>query len=128
MTERPDIEYVAGEIATYLDQIEDALAKSGLPIYQQQGRLVRPIDNAVIAIGLLRYGYKTEAQAISQSVLRAMLSFDDPVELYTVQPSRWVRSHHIEQEWFLADYFYACGVQAWTAAAILYMTSMLLYQ
>ena len=57
-----------------------------------------------------------------------MLSFDDPVELYIAQPSRWVRSHHIEQEWFLADYFYACWVQAWTAAAILFMTSMLLYQ
>jgi glycogen debranching enzyme len=89
---------------------------------------VWPFDNAVIASGLLRYGYKAEAHNISQSVLRALLSFDDPVELYTVQPSRWVRSHHIEQEWFLADYFYACGVQAWTAAAILYMTSTLLYQ
>lgn len=89
---------------------------------------VWPFDNAVIASGLLRYGYKTEAHDISLSVLRAMLSFGDPVELYTVQPSRWVRSHHIEQEWFLADYFYACGVQAWTAAAILNMTSMLLYQ
>lgn len=89
---------------------------------------VWPFDNAVIASGLLRYGYKTEAYEIARSVLRAMLSFGGPVELYTVQPSRWVRSHRIEQEWFLADYFCACGVQAWTAAAILYMTSMLLSQ
>ncbi len=88
---------------------------------------VWPFDNAVIASGLLRYGHKTEAHAISSSVLQAILAFDNPVELYTVQPSHWVRSHHIDQEWFLADYFDACGVQAWTAAAILYMTSLLLY-
>lgn len=87
-----------------------------------------PFDNAITAIGLLRYGYQKEAHDISRSVLRAMLAFDNPVELYTVQPSRWIRSHRIEQEWFLADYFYACSVQAWTAGAILYMTSMLLYQ
>jgi len=59
-------------------------------------------------------------------VLRALKAFDKPVELYTVQPSRWIRSHHIEQEWFLADYFYACDVQAWTAAAVLYFTAMLM--
>jgi glycogen debranching enzyme len=89
---------------------------------------VWPFDNAVIASGLLRYGHKMEAHTISSSVLQAILAFDNPVELYTVQPSHWVRSHQIDQEWFLADYFDACGVQAWTAAAILYMTSMLLYQ
>ncbi|MGH2496438.1 MAG: amylo-alpha-1,6-glucosidase [Ktedonobacteraceae bacterium] len=89
---------------------------------------VWPFDNAVIASGLLRYGYQAEAHDISQRVLQAILAFDNPVELYTVQPSRWIRSHHIEQEWFLADYLYACDVQAWTAAAILFMTSMLLYQ
>ncbi|HEY6540123.1 MAG TPA: amylo-alpha-1,6-glucosidase, partial [Ktedonobacteraceae bacterium] len=89
---------------------------------------VWPFDNAVIVSGLMRYGYEAEAHAIAQSVLQAILAFDNPVELYTVQPARWIRSHHIEQEWFLADYFYACGVQAWTAAAILSLSSLLLYQ
>jgi glycogen debranching enzyme len=85
-----------------------------------------PFDNAVAAVGMLRYGYKTGAHSISQRVLQAVLAFGNPVELYTVQPSHWIRSHRIEQEWFLADYFYASDVQAWTAAAILFMTAMLL--
>jgi hypothetical protein len=48
------------------------------------------------------------------------------VELYTVQPSRWIRSHRLEEEWFLADYFYACSVQTWTVAAILYFITTLI--
>ena len=86
-----------------------------------------PFDNAVTAIGLLRYGYNAEARRIAQGVLHAMHAFDDPVELYTVQPARWLRFPRIEQEWFLADYFQACSVQAWTAAATLYLVAMLLY-
>jgi glycogen debranching enzyme len=89
---------------------------------------VWPFDNAVIVSGLLRYGYDGEARAIARNVLQAILAFDNPVELYTVQPARWVRSHHIEQEWFLADYMHACGVQAWTAATILALSGLLLYQ
>ena len=87
-----------------------------------------PFDNTVIAIGMQRYGYNTEARRIAQGVLHAMHAFDDPVELYTVQPSRWLRFPRIEHEWFLADYFYACNVQAWTAAATLYLVAMLLYE
>ena len=89
---------------------------------------VWPFDNAVIVSGLRRYGYEAEARTIADSVLQAILAFGNPVELYTVQPARWIRSHHIEQEWFLADYFNACGVQAWTAAAILSLAALLLYQ
>ena len=85
-----------------------------------------PYDNAVVTIGLQRYGFHEEARRIAEAVLRALMAFEKPVELYTVQPSRWIRSHHIEQEWFLADYFYACDVQAWTAAAVLYFTAMLM--
>jgi glycogen debranching enzyme len=85
-----------------------------------------PYDNAVVTIGLQRYGFQTEARRIAEAVLRALIAFEKPVELYTVQPSRWIRSHHIEQEWFLADYFYACDVQAWTAAAVLYFTALLM--
>lgn len=85
-----------------------------------------PFDNAIVAIGLQCYGFQNEARRIAEAVLRALIAFEKPVELYTVQPSRWIRSHHIEQEWFLADYFYACDVQAWTAAAVLYFTAMLM--
>ncbi len=85
-----------------------------------------PFDNAVVTIGLQRYGFQEEAHRIAESVLQALMAFDKPVELYTVQPSRWIRSHRIEQEWFLADYFYACDVQAWTAAAVLYFTATLM--
>lgn len=88
---------------------------------------VWPFDNAVIAVGMLRYGFKSEACIIAERVLQALLAFDNPVELYTVQPSRWLRWPRIEAEWFLAQYFYACKVQAWTAAAMLCLTSILLY-
>jgi len=87
---------------------------------------VWPFDNAIAIIGLRRYGFKAEAERIARGVMHAVLAFDAPIELYTVQPSRWLRSPRIEQEWFLADYFHACNVQAWTAAAILYLTSMLM--
>jgi len=86
-----------------------------------------PFDNAVAAVGMYRYGFKTEAFSIAERVLQAMLAFDDPVELYTVQPAHWLRWPRIESEWFLAHYFNSCNVQAWTAAAIIYLTSLLLY-
>lgn len=85
-----------------------------------------PFDNAVVTIGLRAYGFQQEARQIAQSVLQALHAFAKPVELYTVQPTRWIRSHRIDQDWFLADYFYACDVQAWTAAAILYFTAVLM--
>jgi hypothetical protein len=44
-----------------------------------------------------------------------------------VQPAHWLRWPRIESEWFLAHYFDSCNVQAWTAAAILYLASLLLY-
>lgn len=87
---------------------------------------VWPFDNAVIAAGMQKYGFHAEARQIAAAVLQAVLAFEGPVELYTVQPSRWLRSHHIEQDWFLADYFSASSVQAWTAAAIVYLTTMLM--
>jgi glycogen debranching enzyme len=85
-----------------------------------------PFDNVVITIGLRHYGFQQEALRVAEPLLQALHAFDKPVELYTVQPSRWIRSHHLEQDWFLADYFYACDVQAWTAAAILYFTALLM--
>ena len=85
-----------------------------------------PFDNAVVALGLQKYGFASQAQHVAETVLQAILAFDKPVELYTVQPSRWIRSHRLEQDWFLADYFYACSVQTWTVAAILYFTALLM--
>ena len=88
---------------------------------------VWPFDNAVIAAGLQRYGFNPEARRVAHTILQAFLAIDDPVELYVVLPSSWIRSPRIEQAWALVDYFYASGVQAWTAAAILYLASLLLY-
>jgi glycogen debranching enzyme len=85
-----------------------------------------PFDNAVATIGLANYGFTAEARQIAESVLQAIAAFNNPVELYTVQPSRWIRSHRLEEEWFLADYFYACSVQTWTVAAILYFITTLI--
>src|ERR1700694_1528624 len=78
---------------------------------------VWPFDNAVIAVGLQRYGFNAEARRVAHAILQAFLAIDDPVELYVVLPSSWIRSPRIEQAWALLDYFYASGVQAWTAAA-----------
>ena len=88
---------------------------------------VWPFDNAIAIIGLRRYGFNAEAERVARGVMHAIVAFDAPIELYTVQPARWLRWPRIEQDWFLADYFRACNVQAWTAAAILYLTSLLIH-
>ena len=85
-----------------------------------------PFDNCVVALGLSRCGFQQEAIRVARSVLQALSAFQRPVELYTVQPSYWVRSHHLAGDWFLADYHRSCNVQAWTAAATLYFAAFLL--
>lgn len=95
------------------------------PISYHNGT-VWPFDNCVVALGLQRYSFQQEAVRVAQSVLRALYAFDRPVELYTVQPTSWVRSHHLAGDWFLADYSRSCSVQAWTAAATLDFTAFLL--
>jgi glycogen debranching enzyme len=125
----------ADQICTRL-MLPDSLTPWGLRTLSEQAFFYNPLsyhcgaiwpfDNAVITIGLRRYGFERKAQHLAEVVLQALHAFDKPVELYTVQPSRWIRSHYIEQDWFLADYFYACDVQAWTAAAILYFTALLM--
>ncbi len=87
---------------------------------------VWPFDNAIIAVGMHRYGFNTEARRIAQTILNAIDIIDDPVELYMVLPSRLIRSPRIGQARALVDYYYASSVQAWTAAAILYLVSLLL--
>jgi glycogen debranching enzyme len=94
------------------------------PLVYHRGT-VWPFDNAVIAIGLQRYGFASEARLIASSVMRAIRAFSLPVELYCVVPARWIREPCINREWLLADYPQACTVQAWTAAAVLYFTALL---
>ena len=43
-----------------------------------------PFDNAVLAIGLRRYGYAAEALRIMRDVADAVTCFGSPVELYVV--------------------------------------------
>jgi glycogen debranching enzyme len=71
--------------------------------------------------------YLTWLHELASSVLLGLARLQGRVvnDANEEQPG-WIRSHRIEQEWFLADYFQACNTQAWTAAAVLYFTSMLL--
>ena len=85
---------------------------------------VWPFDNAVIAAGMESYGFDEQARSIAQSVLRALATIDSAVELYMVLPSQVIRAPRIQSPWALVDYRQACSVQAWTAAAILYMVSL----
>lgn len=90
------------------------------------GGTVWPFDNCVVALGLSRYGFEQEALSLAHAVLQALVAFQTPVELYTVQPASSVRSHHLAGDWFLADYRRSTKVQAWTAAAMLYFTALLM--
>jgi glycogen debranching enzyme len=85
---------------------------------------VWPFDNAVIAAGMMRYGFQDEARHIAHTILQAIHSIDEPVELYVVLPSSWIRSPRITQPYVLVDYYYASSLQAWTAAATLYLVSL----
>lgn len=94
--------------------------------FQYQCGTVWPFDNAIAAVGLRRYGFDAEARRIAQGVLQAIKATNDPVELYMVLSPSHIRLPKLEHKWVLVDYFEACSVQAWTAAAMIYMTSLLL--
>jgi glycogen debranching enzyme len=85
-----------------------------------------PFDNAIAAIGLQRNGFAMEAHSIAQRVLQAIHAISNPVELYMVLAPSHIRLPKLDHEWMLVDYFEACSVQAWTAAAIIYLASLLL--
>lgn len=87
---------------------------------------VWPFDNAITVAGMQRYGFHEEARRVAETILQAVCAIDDPVELYMVLPSRWIRSPSIEQPRILVDYYYASTVQAWTTAAILYLVALLM--
>lgn len=89
---------------------------------------VWPFDNAIIALGMHRYGFETLSRRIAQGVLVAIQEISNPVELYMVLSPEHVRLPKLDHQWMLVDYFEACAVQAWTAAGILYLATLLLWE
>lgn len=87
---------------------------------------VWPFDNAIIARGMHRYGFEAQSRQLARGILEAIAQMQSPVELYMVLTPAQIRLPRIEQRWLLIDYFEACNVQAWTAAGILYLTTLLL--
>jgi glycogen debranching enzyme len=87
---------------------------------------VWPFDNAIIAIGMQRYGLNAQSCQIARSVLEAIAEIENPVELYMVLQPAHIRLPRLDHGWMLIDYFESCNVQAWTAAGILYLTTLLL--
>lgn len=86
-----------------------------------------PFDNAVIAVGLQHQGAYEEARSIARRVLWAIEAMQNPVELYMVLPSSRIRLPKLSQEWALVDYYGSTTIQAWTAAGMIYLSSLLLY-
>lgn len=95
------------------------------PLFYQCGT-VWPFDNAVIAVGLQHQGFYAEARSIAQRVLRAIEAMKNPVELYMVLPSSRIRLPRLTEEWALVDYYQSTTIQAWTAAGMIYLSSLLL--
>ena len=89
---------------------------------------VWPFDNAVLAIGLRRYGYAAEALRVTRNVAEALMRFGSPVELYVVLdgalaalpagdagPLLFARRSPPENP-----------VQGWTAAALAFMAAVMM--
>jgi glycogen debranching enzyme len=71
---------------------------------------VWPHDNAIIAAGLARYGFRKEAAAIIASIFEASIFFDFRLpEVF----AGYVRT----QTRFPVQYLTACRPQAWAAAS-----------
>ncbi|HEX7735705.1 MAG TPA: hypothetical protein VF458_12625 [Ktedonobacteraceae bacterium] len=96
------------------------------PLFYQCGT-VWPFDNAVIAVGLQRQGFHKEARGIAQRILQAIEAIKNPVELYMVLPASRIRLPKLAQDWALVDYYQSTTIQAWTAAGMIYLASLLLY-
>jgi glycogen debranching enzyme len=86
-----------------------------------------PFDNAITVVGLQRHGFHAEARHIAQCILQALQAMNNPVELYVVMPASHIRLPQVTQEWALVDYLQATTIQAWTAAGMIYLTSLLLH-
>lgn len=94
--------------------------------FRYQCGTVWPFDNAIIAIGMQRSGFQAQSYQIASGVLAAIAEIHSPVELYMVLAPGQIRSPRIDQQRVLLDYFESCDVQAWTAAGILYLSTLLL--
>jgi glycogen debranching enzyme len=94
--------------------------------FRYQCGTVWPFDNAIIALGMHRSGFGAQSRQIAGGILEAIAAFGNPVELYMVLAPGHIRLPRIDQRWLLLDYFESCNVQAWTAAGILYLTTLLL--
>lgn len=77
--------------------------------YQEGG--VWPFDNWVLHQGLLKLGYKTEAETIKNGLLAAYEQLGNIPELYNVSLNN-----------NLSRYPGACDIQAWSAGALMNMT------
>jgi glycogen debranching enzyme len=97
------------------------------PLLYQCGT-VWPFDNAILAVGLHHHGFYAEARGIAQRILHAIEAMQNPVELYMVLPSERIRAPRLAEKWALVDYYQSTTIQAWTAAGVLYLASLLLNQ
>jgi glycogen debranching enzyme len=94
--------------------------------FRYQCGTIWPFDNAIIALGMHRYGCEAQSRQIAWGVLEAIAEIGNPVELYMVLAPGQIRLPRIDHRWLLLDYFESCNVQAWTAAGILYLSTLLL--
>jgi glycogen debranching enzyme len=80
---------------------------------------VWPHDNAIVAAGLMRYGFVSEAQTVAQAILEAAECFDGRLpELFTgIERGQFPRP---------VPYPTSCSPQAWAAAAPLLLLRTLL--
>lgn len=96
------------------------------PLLYQCGT-IWPFDNAVIAVGLQHQGFNAEARSIALRILQAIEAIQNPVELYMALPTSRIRLPRLTEDWALVDYYESTTIQAWTAAGMIYLSSLLLY-
>lgn len=116
---RPDL------LTTWGLRTLSSLSPTFAPLSYHRGS-VWPFDNALSAAALWHLGWREEAGLIGRRVLHALTSFDSPVELYAVLPPGWLTPPDHPPSESLVSYPHACQLQAWSAAALLLFSSLLL--
>jgi glycogen debranching enzyme len=86
---------------------------------------VWPFDNAILAIGLRRYGFAAEAERVMQNVAEAVARFGSPVELYVVLDGDLLVPPAADSGPLLLSRRSPPEnpVQGWTAAALAFMAA-----
>ena len=86
-----------------------------------------PFDNAVVASGLIRYGFRQEAESIMSGVVRAIERLGSPIELYVVLDTKGFVAPPVEVPEVLAFRKFPAQNQSLgeTAAALMYFASAL---